>query len=86
MICVKSVYGKPEGDCPDPLDNLCNAIILQAVKDLRKARKRLKRNMDDRAAASVVREVSRFFRSQYFCMLSELDGPRLLQRLLEEAA
>lgn len=35
MICVKSVYGKPEGHCPDPLDNLCNAIILQAVKDLR---------------------------------------------------
>ena len=63
---------------------LANAIILQAVKDFRAAYKRLKRFPNDKAAASEVRSITKFFCSDYFCVLTSLDGPALLQRIIRE--
>ena len=65
-------------------EDLANAIILQAVKDFRKACRRVYRKADDREAEKVVREVSWFFRSKYFSLLTTLDGPALLDRLTKE--
>ena len=64
--------------------NLANAIILQAVKDFRAAYRRLKRFPNDRAAGSEVRDITKFFCSQYFEALSTLDGPALLQKIIDE--
>lgn len=63
---------------------LANAIILQAVKDFRFAYRRLRRFPHDRKAQSVVRDITKFFCSDYFEVLTTLDGPALLDRLIKE--
>ena len=63
---------------------LAKAIILQAVKDFKPAYLRLKRRPDDKAAASRVKEITEFFCSEYFCLLSDMDGPRLLKKIMEQ--
>ena len=63
---------------------LANAIILQAVKDFRPAYRRLKRNPNDKLAQDTVREITQFFCSDYFCTLTDLDGPALLNRIIRE--
>ena len=85
MIQPMSMYSPSDTDGYNPLEVLNNAIILQAVKDFRHARRRLKRRPDDKAATGVVKEVSGFFRSAYFSMMTQLDGPTLLRRLMNES-
>lgn len=63
---------------------LANAIILQAVKDFRAAYKRVKRFPDDKLAESEVRDLTAFFCSEWFEMLSAADGPALLRRIIDE--
>ena len=63
---------------------LANAIILEAVRDFRAAYRRLKRFPDDKAAKAMVQDVTRFFHSQYFEILTPLDGPSLLKKIIEE--
>ena len=63
---------------------LARAIILQAVKDFKPAYLRLKRRPDDKAAASRVKEITEFFCGEYFCLLSDTDGPRLLRKIMEQ--
>jgi len=63
---------------------LANAIIVQAVKDFRPAYRRLKRHPNDKLAQDTVREITQFFCSDYFCALSDLDGPALLNRIIRE--
>ncbi len=63
---------------------LANAIILQAVKDFKPAYRRLKKRPDDKAAATRVKEITKFFCSEYFTLLTDLDGPRFLKRLMEK--
>ena len=48
-----------------PEQALCNAIIIQAVKDYRLALKNLKRNPDSYRAKDTKDECERFFRSKY---------------------
>ncbi len=64
--------------------NLANAIILQAVKDFKPAYRRLKKHPNDRLAQDTVREITKFFGSDFFCALSDLDGPALLNRIMRE--
>ena len=63
---------------------LANAIIIQAAKDFKAAYKRMKRFPDDGHAQDEVREITRFFCSQWFEMLSDVDGPTLLKKIKEE--
>ena len=60
----------------DPYRLLAEAIVLQAVKDYRKALK-----CDHR---STKRECERFFRSGWFKRLTTIDGEDLIQRLRSE--
>jgi hypothetical protein len=62
---------------------LANAVIMQAVKDFRAALKRKKCFPDDGKAEKDIREITRFFCSQYFQALSDLDGPRLVKKIIE---
>ena len=61
-----------------------NAIIVQAVKDFKPAYHRLKRHPNDKLAQDTVRGITKFFCSDYFCALSDLDGPALLNRIIRE--
>lgn len=63
---------------------LANAIILQAVKDFRPAYRRLKHHPNDMLAQDTVREITHFFCSDYFCALTDLDGPALLNRIIRK--
>ena len=63
---------------------LAKAISLQAVKDFKPAYLRLKRRPDDTAAASRVKEITEFFCGEYFCLLSNADGPALLRKIMKQ--
>ena len=63
---------------------LANAIILQAVRDFKPADRRLKNHPNDKLAQDTVREITKFFCSQYFEALTDLDGPALLNRIMRE--
>lgn len=64
---------RDESDC---CEALANAIILQAVKDYRKALKR-----DD---CGRQKEIERFFRSEWFSVLTKVNPEILIQKLAEE--
>ncbi len=70
--------------CDEGFESLAKAIILQAVKDFRPAYLRLKRKPDDKAAAARVKEITQFFCGEYFCLLSDADGPALLKKIIEQ--
>ena len=58
----------------DPYENLAQAIILQAVKDYRNCS----------SGSSAEKELEKFFRSEWFGILTALDGELLIQKLREE--
>lgn len=68
----------------DGYRELANGIILQAAEDYRKALRALGRNKDSYAAEDIRKEVERFFRSDWFGMLTDLDPERLIAGLREE--
>ena len=68
----------------DPWENLANAIILQAVKDYRMALKSLKANPRNRTAMADKDEIERFFRSDWFSVLTSVDGEMLIRSLQME--
>lgn len=63
---------------------LANAIILQAVEDYRKARSRVRMMPDQKEAQRRIREVERFFESEWFHRLADTDGKRILEYLKKE--
>ena len=66
----------------DPYINLANAIILQAVRDYRRALRQLKRNPQYTTAKHTIREVERFFHSKWFSFLTEINPDDLINRLV----
>lgn len=68
----------------DPYENLANAIVLDAVKDYRKALKRLRKNSRNSIAASERDEIERFFHSPWFGVLTTVDPEYLITKLKEE--
>lgn len=65
-------------------ENLANAIILQAVKDYRMALKSLKANPRNRTAMADKDEIERFFRSQWYSTLTDVNGEMLIRSLQME--
>ncbi len=70
----------------DPCERLANAIILQAVKDYRDACKKLARGKTNHAAEVVKEECRRFFLSDWFSVLTNIDGAMLVRKLDEEVS
>lgn len=68
----------------DPYENLANAIILQAVKDWRSAVRTLKKRTRYDPAKQIKEECERFFLSDWFEVLTSVDGRLLLRKLKEE--
>lgn len=60
----------------EPYQELANAIIIQAANDYRKALK-----YDDRG---MKRDCLRFFRSEWFQILTKIDGEALIEKLKSE--
>lgn len=70
----------------DRYENLANAIILQAVKDYRRALKQLARNRVNVQAIQMKNDVEWFFHSGLFSMLTTINGEKLLNKLRTEVA
>ena len=68
----------------DNYEKLANTIILFAVKDFRTEYRRLQRHPNDTMAQGEIQSITRFFCSQYFNALTALDGPSLLQKIIDE--
>ena len=68
----------------DQFEGLANAIIIQAAVDYRLALKHLRQNPDFQPAISRKHEVERFFRSDWFSILTRINGIELLARLKTE--
>lgn len=66
-------------------EKLANAIVLQAVKDYRRALKRLKKCPDSREARIEAESLERFFRSHWYSALTTVDGEYLMSELRKEA-
>ena len=70
----------------NPYVELANAIILSAVKDYRRALKRLRMYPWDDNALRTKKECERFFRSRWFAVLTDVDGEVLMEKLQAEVA
>lgn len=68
----------------DSYERLANAIVLKAVKDYRQALKRLKKHPGNDGALYTKLEVERFFRSDWYTLLTTVNPEMLIKRLNEE--
>lgn len=66
------------------LQDLSNAIILQAVKDYRTALSGARCWDTCKSPKSMIEECERFFRSTWFSQLSKLDGEYLIEQIRKE--
>lgn len=60
---------------------LVNAIILQTFKDYSNAERKLKRDPTNPEAHRLINDIERFCRSEWFEMMTDLDGEWLLERI-----
>lgn len=67
-------------------EDLANAIVLTAVKDYRDALKKLKKHPRNNAALYTKKEVERFFNSDWYKLLTNIDPVMLIKQLNKEAA
>ena len=67
-----------------PWEALGNAVVLQAVKDYRAARKKTKYHPKNKEAKLMIQDCESFFRSDWFSALTSIDGQTLLEKLKEE--
>lgn len=68
----------------EPVERLANAIILQAVKDYRAALRALKKSPSSNTARSQKKALERFFRSDWYLLLTDLDGEMVIERIRKE--
>ena len=66
--------------------NLANAIILQAVKDYREVLQRWDFRPNKKAYIDEKKELERFFHSNWFSTLTNLDPEVLINKLIQEVA
>ena len=68
----------------DPYENLANVIVITAAKDYRDALRSLTRNKNNNNAKRMKEEVERFFNSDWYSVLTDLDGAFLMRKIQEE--
>ena len=64
--------------------SLANAIVMQAVKDWRASVQILKKRPRYEKAKAMKADCERFFRSDWFTVLTDVDGNVILRRLKQE--
>ena len=71
-------------DLDEAVQDLANAIVVQAAEDYREALLQLKYLPNDWRAKSKIQEIERFFRSPWYRLLTKVDADMLMQRLRAE--
>lgn len=72
-------------DTETAYENLENAIVLQAVKDYRSAKAMQRIDPKDYSARGRIGVIRKFFRSDWFRTLTDVDGEYLIRKLDKEA-
>lgn len=70
----------------NPYEKLANAIVLQAVSDYRAELKKVKKNPKNRDAIDGALQIEKFFRSEWYQVLTSVDGEYLIDRLQKEVS
>lgn len=70
----------------DPYEELANAIILVAVKDYRECLQIIKKYPRDIGTRNKALSIERFFRSNYFAILSNANPETIINGLKEEVS
>ena len=83
MSTVRSAARVAVNENLDCYENLANAIILQAVKDYKKALRQLEGNPRNQEARHDKVRLEKFFRSQWYGVLTELAPERLMAGVKE---
>ena len=85
---MKLLHAENTGRLPDPWQKLALAVIRQAAADYRSLARMIDNTGSEPERQRLIREmksISRFFLSDWFCMLSGSDeGPEFLERLDQE--
>ncbi len=68
----------------DNYQNLANAIVLLAVNDYRKAQHTLSLYPKDRSVKFQIKQIEQFFRSEFYKLLTGVDGEMLISILNKE--
>ena len=68
----------------EPYENLANAIVMQAVKDYRMARHKLRKRPKNADAKVMLEDCERFFLSDWFETLTNVNGESVLRKLQQE--
>ena len=74
---------KPAKDI-SPYQQLANAIVLQAVRDYQSAIRVLKYKPDDNEMRILKDEIEYFVKSDYFAILTSIDGKEVLHHIRKE--
>ena len=75
---LKSAVSKDHENTSDPYENLANAVVIKAAKDHRRAVSALRRNNNSERAKYMLNETDGFFLSDWFTVLTDLDGEVLM--------
>jgi hypothetical protein len=70
----------------DPYERLANGIILQAVRDYREASRKLAKGRNNADAQGMKDECLRFFHSDWFSVLTDIDPEVLIIKLDQEVS
>ena len=65
----------------EPYENLANAIVVLAAKDYRVALRKRKRHPGSHEAQYRVSKLEGFFRSEWYGILTDVDGEYLMERI-----
>lgn len=68
----------------EPYESLANGIIEQAVKDYREALQRLDHHPEKNDYKAEVNSIEHFFCSDWYQMLTDLDGNLLMRKVREK--
>lgn len=68
----------------DSYENLANAIVFLAVADYRKVLKKYSKNPGSKSVKADVDSLERFFRSQWYSVLTSVEGEFLIRKLRAE--
>lgn len=69
----------------NPWENLAQAVIVQAAKDYRSAAIQHKKHPKRIVHILMMQDCEEFFLSDWFRLMTELDGENLLRRLKEKS-
>lgn len=65
-------------------EDLANAIILQAIRDYRVALRVLHKYPNDSSAQYQVKDIERFFRSEWFSVLTSACPEEIIRKIRQE--